>query len=346
MRRSPEFELPAALSASEPPEARGVPRDGVRMLVARPGGLHHAHFRDLPTFLRPGDLLVVNTSATLPAAVDGTRDGMPITVHFSTDLGDGSWVVELRPPGRATGPVHDATAGERIQLPSGAVLTLLASHPDGASASERLWRGNITTGPEPTRLMRDHGRPIAYSYVPGRWPLADYQTIFAREPGSAEMPSAARPFTPELVTRLIGAGVMITPLTLHTGVSSPEKHEPPLVERYHVPGSTARLVNLTRRSGGRVIAVGTTVTRALETVAASDGTVTSGNGWTDLLLNPDRPARAVDGLITGWHEPGTSHLRLLQAVAGAALVAAAYDEALRHRYLWHEFGDTCLLLPR
>jgi S-adenosylmethionine:tRNA ribosyltransferase-isomerase len=330
-----KFELPDELAATRPPEHR----DQVRLLVARPAGMEHARFGDLGTFLAPGDLLVVNTSATLAAAVDGTRrDGRPVTVHFSTALDDGTWLVEVRPTQNGTGPVPDACAGEGITLPAGVIVAL-------TEARGRLWRARV--GVEATVLdyLARHGRPVTYPYVKGRWPLDAYQTVFARVPGSAEMASAARPFTADLVTELVSAGVAVAPITLHTGVSSLEEGEPPLPERYRVPGTTARLVNLTRASGGRIVAVGTTVTRALESVAHVDGWVGPGSGWTDLVLGPNRRARAVDGLITGWHAPGASHLRLLEAVAGTDLVAAAYQDALRHRYLWHEFGDSCLFLP-
>jgi S-adenosylmethionine:tRNA ribosyltransferase-isomerase len=159
------------------------------------------------------------------------------------------------------------------------------------------------------------------------------------------MASAARPFSVELVTTLISSGVVIAPITLHAGVSSAEQGEPPPAESCEVPLSTARLINQTRSSGGRVIAVGTTATRAVESAADSDGTVRPATGWTDLVLGPDRPPRVVDGLITGWHDAGASHLLLLEAVAGPELVAAAYREAITSGYLWHEFGDSALLLP-
>jgi S-adenosylmethionine:tRNA ribosyltransferase-isomerase len=370
------FELPPGLAAGEPPEARGLRRDGVRLLVATPGGVRHTRFAELPRFLQPGDLVVVNTSATLPAAVDGhRRNRRPVTVHFSTALDDGTWLVELRPPGpAATGPVRDAVAGERVDLPDGATLTLLAGHPGGGRTSERLWRASIcvtangtggtdgaasTDGTASTAvpwLLARHGRPVAYGYVPRRWPLSAYQTVFATDGigegnpvhaavGSAEMPSAGRPFTTELVSRLVTRGIAVAPVTLHAGVSSLEKNEPPLAELYRVPPATARLVNATSAAGGRVVAVGTTVTRALETVADEDGAVTAGEGWTELVLGPDRPARTVDGLVTGWHQPGASHLLLLEAVAGPRLVGEAYRAAVQARYLWHEFGDSCLLLP-
>jgi S-adenosylmethionine:tRNA ribosyltransferase-isomerase len=333
------FELPAGLEAAAPPARR----DGVRLLVARPGGVEHARFAALGTFLSPGDLLIVNTSGTLAAAVDGTRhDGRAVTVHFATALDDGSWVVEVRPARDATGPVPDSRPGDVITLPGEVRVRLARPHPGGQI---RLWQAAVGVDGGVLAYLGRHGRPIRYSYLPVPVPLADYQTVFAREPGSAEMPSAGRPFTTELVTDLVTRGIGIAPITLHTGVSSQDPGEPPQPERYAVPGSTARLVNLTRAAGGRVVAVGTTATRALESAAGAAGVVRGRSGWTDLVLGEDRPARVVSGLITGWHAPGASHLDLLAAVAGAGLVDRAYAEAVRSRYLWHEFGDSCLLLP-
>ncbi len=328
-------------NATAPPEARGLARDEVRLLVAG-RSLTDTTFRALPEFLSPGDLVVVNRSATMAAALDGTReDGSQVVVHFATALDDGTWVVEVRPAGLSFGPVTDIRAGERIGLPTGAWLTVLETLPKQV----RLHRAAVALeGPFATMLER-HGRPISYGYVPDRWPLSSYQTIFATEPGSAEMPSAGRPFSHRVVTGLARRGVLVAPIVLHTGVSSPEVGEPPRPERFLVPASTAALVNHVRSQGGRVVAVGTTVTRALETVAARDGTTRAGDGWTDLVLGSARPARVVTGLVTGWHEPGASHVHLLEAVAGPDLVAAAYDEAEKRGYLWHEFGDSCLLLP-
>jgi len=376
------FELPHERSATVPPEARGLERDGVSLLVAEPERTRHVRFRELPAFLRPGDLLVVNTSKTLAAALDGWRGspgaaggearsatygflanrkksigrglGMgevrepgrrPVTVHFSTALDGGEYAVELRPPGRATGPVRDAVAGERVSLPGDTTLTLLEPYPDTSVEAPRLWRAESSAAEHVAGLLSRYGRPIAYGNVEGRWPLEAYQTVFARHPGSAEMPSAGRPFTERLVTSLVSAGVQIAPIVLHTGVSSLEDGEPPLPERFRVPRATALRVNATREWGGRVVAVGTTTARALETVAGTNRTVMAGEGWTDLVLGRDRRTRVVDGLVTGWHAPGASHLSLLEAVAGPELVERAYAEALATGYLWHEFGDTCLLLP-
>jgi len=314
------FHRPPDSDATEPPEARGVARDAVKLLVARSGGVSHARFADLGDYLRPGDLVVVNTSATLPAAVDGRRGGRAIAVHFSTARAEKLWVVELRPAGDMTGHLPDIRPGERIAMPGGAALVVGSSYPEPGVEGARLWMAR-------------------------QWPLRYYQTVFARQAGSAEMPSAARPFSTELVTAMVAAGIAIAPITLHTGVSSAEAGEPPTPEPFEVPAATARMVNSAHAAGSRVIAVGTTVTRALESAANADGAVRQAAGWTDLVLGPGRPARVVDGLVTGWHDASASHLLLLEAVAGPDLVATAYREAVERGYLWHEFGDSALLLP-
>jgi S-adenosylmethionine:tRNA ribosyltransferase-isomerase len=159
------------------------------------------------------------------------------------------------------------------------------------------------------------------------------------------MASAARPFDAGLVAELVARAVLIAPVTLHSGVSSLEGGESPYPERYRVPPSTARLVNAVRSWGGRVIAVGTTVVRALETVTGPDGVVEPGAGFTDLIVTPARGLRAVDGLLTGWHEPESSHLQLLEAAAGPDLLTRSYAAARAHGYRWHEFGDSHLILP-
>jgi S-adenosylmethionine:tRNA ribosyltransferase-isomerase len=332
--------LPERREAHAPPEERGLARDEVRMLVARAGGLVHARARDLPAHLRAGDVLVVNTSATLPAALPARgADGTPLTLHLSTPDGPRRWVVELRHAGQRYG---GGRAGETLALPAGASATLLAPYVVGA----RLWLAELDTGGEPLLgYLHRHGAPIRYGYVEREWPLADYQTIFALQPGSAEMPSAGRPFTGALVARLVARGIAIVPVLLHTGVSSQEAGEPPYPERYAVPAATARLVNAARGAGGRAIAVGTTVVRALETVARIDGSVEAGAGWTNHLVTPERGVRAVDGLLTGWHDPDATHLLMLEAVGGRDLVGASYDTAARAGYRWHEFGDVHLLVP-
>ncbi len=314
------------------------------MLAATPDGLSHATFADLARYLQPGDLLIVNTSATIPAAVDGSRDrGRAVTVDFSTPLDDGTWLVELRENSPEHARVLDASPGEVITLPGGMSVTLLYRYPE--SGGDRMWAAGVDVPGDVSTALTRHGRPIRYSYVPDPWPLSAYQTVFSRDPGSAEMPSAGRPFSGELVASLIASGITFAPITLHAGVASLETGEPPLPERYSVPEPTAQLINLARQSGRRVIAVGTTCTRAVESAADAAGFVRTSRGWTDLVLGLEHPARVVNGLITGWHDPEASHLALLQAVAGPDLVRAAYAEAERAGYLWHEFGDSCILLP-
>jgi S-adenosylmethionine:tRNA ribosyltransferase-isomerase len=313
----------------------------VAMLVASraDGTLTHACFCELGEFLRPGDLLVVNTSATLPAALPGVLDGEEVDLHLSTPATDRDWVVELRTADRL--PLRPPRMGSIVGLPGGASAELLAPY----LASSRLAVARLSL-PEPVEdYLGRHGHPIRYRHsVDGR-PIAEYQTIFARDPGSAEMPSAARPFTGELVAELAARGVMFAPVTLHCGVSSLEAGEHPYPERYRVPAQTAWLVNSVRWRGGRVIAVGTTVVRALETVAAPDGVVAAGSGVTNLTVTPERGLRSVDGLITGWHEPESSHLSLLEAAAGPDLLRRSYDAAYAGGYRFHEFGDSHLILP-
>jgi S-adenosylmethionine:tRNA ribosyltransferase-isomerase len=335
-----DFVLPAEREAHDPPEARGLPRDGVRMLVSRraTGEISHHAFRALPELLLPGDLVVINNTGTLPAQV---RAGGDLAVHFSTPLPDGAWLVELRQIKDTTSiPNGRGFPGQAIPLPSGAVLTL----EDRATA--RLWRARLSVAVVPYLLR--HGIPIRYSYVPQEWELSSYQTVFALEPGSAEMPSASRPFTPAVVTQLVARGVLIAPITLHAGVSSLEADEDPYPEPYDVPPATARLVNHVRADGGRVIAAGTTVVRALETAAlraGRDGTVEPSAGWTSHVVTPETGVTVVDGLLTGLHEPRSSHLRMLAAFADPDLLSRCYEAAITGGYLWHEFGDVHLMLP-
>jgi S-adenosylmethionine:tRNA ribosyltransferase-isomerase len=362
-----DFLLPPELEATRPPAERGLARDQVRLLVAGPGGgTQLARFAELARFLTAADLVVINTSATVNAALDGRTRGGAVAVHVCA-APPADHVVELRRPD-GHGPVTDAARGDVVTLPGGARLRLLTGYPDATvTRGSRLWRAawtlpaggpgvsgvsgvpgvpDRTDFPGVAGLLAAYGRPIRYGHLRSRPPLAAYQTIYADRPGSAEAVSAGLPFSGRVLARLAARGVGVAPIVLHTGVSSPEAGEPPLAERYAVPAGTARAVNQTRAAGGRVVAVGTTVVRALESAARPGGHVVQAGGWTELVLGPDRPARVVDGLITGWHEPGASHLLLLEAVAGAQLVERAYREALAARLLWHEFGDSCLLLPR
>jgi S-adenosylmethionine:tRNA ribosyltransferase-isomerase len=344
-RSGVRFHMTEESTAPAPPEVRGSSRDDVRLLVARPHGLEHLRFQDLPEQLEPGDLVVVNNSATVNAEIDAVRGGLPVVLHAASRLDHDTWVVELRTAPDASAPVLDAIPGETIgvgELP----VTLLAPYPHEDSSptgsGNRLWRARVE-GDLRTLLDR-HGRPIAYGYLDRRYPLSAYQSVFSRLPGSAEMASAGRPFTEGLVTRLVARGIAVAPVTLHTGVSSQEAGEGPQPEWFHVPAATARLAELTRAHGGRVVATGTTVTRALES-AVVEGVVRESWGWTDRVVTPEHPAVVVNGLITGWHDAQASHLLLVEAIAGTELAQAAYDGAVAGGYRWHEFGDSALFLP-
>jgi S-adenosylmethionine:tRNA ribosyltransferase-isomerase len=327
--------------AREPPEDRGRGRDDVRLLVARAkGALEHARFAELPGLLEPGDLLVLNTSATLPAAIAVSGPEAGLTLNLSTPARGAEshiWLAELRHAGERHRGGHE---GQVLLLPEGATAVLLERDPGG-----RLWRVSLHVPGSLERYLAHHGAPIRYRHVDHAWPLDRYRTVYATEPGSAEMPSAGRAVTPELVTRLIAGGVDLAPLVLHTGVSSLEFGETPQAERFRIPRFTAARVNLTRELGGRVIAVGTTVVRALQAATHADGRVRAAKGWAEVVIGPDTPIRAVDGLLSGFHDRDSSHLAILEAIAGRALLERSYDEALRAGYLRHEFGDSHLLLP-
>jgi len=351
LRPTTTFRAPPEANAGCPAEARGLARDEVRLMVGDPRGIRHTRFTDLPDHLRPGDLVVVNNSATVAGQLDATlvreRATAPVVVHVGARLEDGNRVVELRTAPHADRSVLDAEPGDRLRV--GAVeMKLRAPYPHAGSSptgsGNRLWRARVRG--DLVAALRRHGRPISYGYLDRSYPLSAYQSVFSTEPGSAEMPSAGRPFTDAVITRLVATGVGVAPITLHTGFSSQEAGEAPQPEWYDVPAATARLVTSTRAAGGRVVAVGTTVTRALESAVDAAGRVVPSRGWTERVVTADDPPRVVDGLVTGWHDPGASHLLLVEAVAGPELTQAAYDAATAEGYLWHEFGDAALLLRR
>jgi S-adenosylmethionine:tRNA ribosyltransferase-isomerase len=348
--QSLDFELPPELEAGEPPEARGLERDEVRLMVSYVSDdrVIHSRFRDLEDFLEAGDVLVINTSGTMNAALEAEReDGTQLELHLSTHLPADLWIVELRRlTGSATEPFRHAAPGETLRLPEGATATLHAPYPGNfvGSGGSRLWLSTLNLPSPLDEYLDRHGFPIRYGYVEESWPISYYRTVYATETGSAEMPSAGRAFTPELLTRLISGGVQFAPLILHTGVASLEDDEPPYEEFYRVPLDTARLVNAARAASRRVIAVGTTVVRALETVTAEDGITHPGEGWTRLVVTPEHGVRSVSAMLTGLHEPRSSHLAMLEALAGREHLRITYREALRESYLWHEFGDLHLIL--
>jgi S-adenosylmethionine:tRNA ribosyltransferase-isomerase len=394
------FRIPPGGEAGTPPELRRpagrVGADGradVRLMVARGAGdIAHRRFVDIVDEVAAGDVIVVNASAVIPAALDASGpDGSAFRLHLSTEQPGGFWVVEPRLPAGPGSLRFDGRPPAALRLPGGGRAELLAPYPPdtggdptGANAGRaatpaaahgadagaggpaspaipattageaaagnatgrfRLWLAHLEL-PEPVLdYLAEHGQPIRYAHVEGRWPIDAYQTVFSRVPGSVEMPSASRPFTDRLVTDLVAKGVTIVPIVLHTGVSSQEAGEAPYAERFEVPVATADVVNAARAAGGHVIAAGTTVVRALETTADRAGRAHPGHGWTELVVTPERGVRLVDGLITGWHEPESSHLAMLEAIAGRDLLEASYREAVAEGYRWHEFGDSHLILP-
>lgn len=349
-----EISIPPELEASQPPEARGLRRDQVRLMVSKYSSdqIEHMHFYDLPNFLDKGDVLVINTSRTRNAALRTVRaDGMELVLHLSTHLAEGLWTAEVRSVDADGKSKHfeGLLRGETLTLPDQVKLRLrepyVSDCHDNAMPSEVLWLAEVNFPDLLDDYLERYGFPIRYNYVKEKWPLSYYQTVYATESGSAEMPSAGRPFTSELLVELTSKGIQVAPLILHTGVSNLESHEPPYKEFYRLTSETAQIVNEARTSGKRVIAVGTTVVRALETVADINGNVHAGEGWTCLIVTPQRGLRAVTALLTGMHEPDASHLAILEALAGLPHVKIAYNEALQHGYLWHEFGDLHLIMP-
>jgi S-adenosylmethionine:tRNA ribosyltransferase-isomerase len=336
------FDRPVGLAAVRPAEAEARPRDAGRLLVSDIAGHHHARFFDLPQFIQPGDLLVVNRSATQPASLPAVGPAGPFTLNLCTDYGGGLWLAEPRHSPAEPGPLEQARSGLTISA-AGQDARLIAPYP----GIPRLWF--VQFSGDVQRLMARRGRPVRYGYLQGEYDLATYQTIFSAYPGSAEMPSAAYPFTRRVLDHLQRRGVRLASIVLHTGVSSLEVESEDLArhtlypEPYWVPRAAATAVNDARLEGRRVIAVGTTVVRALES-AWHHGRVRAASGFTRLYLHPERPPQVVSGLLTGLHDPVTSHLAMLYALAGPQRIREAYEVAVKEGYLWHEFGDSHLIL--
>ena len=343
------FNLPPELSAKEPPERRGLARDHVRLMVIDRAAhsVAHSRFDRLGEFLRAGDLLVFNTSRTLPASLTGCEApaGPCIEIRLAERLPDGSWLALLL---CQRGDPFTCGLRSGMEINFGEGLTGKVFERD--ERIPRLWKiGFSKQGSELLQVLYRLGRPIRYEYVSAPWDLDYYQTVYAREPGSAEMPSAGRAFTWRLLFDLRRRGVQIAYIVLHTGLSSYMDDELDAQhlaseEEFFISPQAAQKLNDARAGGHRVIAVGTTVVRALESVADEDGLIRPGHGYTRLRLTADYKLTAVDGLLTGLHEPEASHLDLLTAFLPADKIRAAYEDAVRRGYLWHEFGDLNLIV--
>lgn len=307
---------------------------------------------DLARLLRPGDLLVVNDAATLPSSLAGTTESNePVEVRLAGEAEDGTWRAILFGAGDWRARTEDRPEPPSVR--AGAVIRfdgLSATVESVDAASRRLVRLRFAaSGASLWRALYRAGRPVQYSYLRGPLALWHVQTAYAARPWAVEAPSAGFALTWELLLELRRRGVTVARITHAAGLSSTGDEaldaRLPLAERFEVPAETVRAVDETRANGGRVIAVGTTVARALESAAeAGDGRLVPLSGTTELLLGPERHPRVVDGLITGVHEAATSHYTLLESFAPRALLDRAHAFAARERYLGHEFGDTVLVL--
>ena len=309
----------------------------------------HGNLTELPDLLRAGDLVVVNDAATLPAALRlSSHDAeLRLAAHapggefFAIVLGAGTW----RTPTERRGPASRLTVGER--LASGALTaTVTAVDP----ADPELLRVRFDqTGAAFERALYASGAVVQYSYLTRPLELWDVQSRFSARPWAFEPPSAGLPLTFELLFELRRRQVALASLSHAAGLSSTGKasldRRLPLPERYEIPEETRVAIERTRAAGGRVVAVGTTVVRALESSFLEHGVLTSGPGVARLVLSPGFRPRVVSGLLTGMHEPRTSHFALLSAFAPSALLERALESAARAGYLQHEFGDSCLILP-
>lgn len=342
------FTLPSELAAKEPPERRGIARDKVRLMVINrtTDRVEHSRFDNLGEYLRPDDLLVFNTSRTLPAAIDGCElNGSCMQVRLAQHLPDDSWLALLL---CQEGNPFGCGLRNGMEIDFGQGLSGKVYNQD--EHIPRLWKLRFSkSGTELMDLLYRLGHPIRYEYVSAPWDLDYYQTVYAKEPGSAEMPSAGRAFSWKLLFDLKRRGIETAHVVLHTGLSSYMDDEldaqhPASEEEYFISQTAAEKINHTHQQGGRVIAVGTTVVRALESVADRTGKVEAGHGYTRLHITSEHQLKTVDGLLTGLHEPSASHLDLLSAFLPAQNIRLAYEDAVQKRYLWHEFGDLNLIV--
>lgn len=348
MTTSPiHFELPQQLACPLPTEERGIARDEVRLLVSNHDGddIQHRKFKELADYLTEGDVLVVNDSATVAAALPiRLENDQAARLHLSTQLDDRHWLAEIRAVhSNQSKRWREGTAGQSFDLPGGGQATLIAPYYQD-TRQLHLWKISLKLPLSWQEYLHQYGSPIKYQNLDRVYPLDYYQTFFSTIPGSAEMPSAARGFTANMVESLVLKGIQIIPITLHTGVSSLETGEMPYPETVLISPLNAARINLAKAQGKRIIAVGTTAVRAIETASNSQGKVTAFNGKSELYILPGYQMKVIDGLLTGFHEPEASHLYMLQALASKQHLRKAYKAAIQQGYYWHEFGDLHLIL--
>lgn len=342
-----QFDLPQQLACPKPTEERNLARDQVRLLVTTNSGkIEHSVFRDFVLYLQKGDVLVVNTSATVPSALPVSfADGGKGKLHLSTGLNSREWLAEIREiTGTKTRRWHGGVEGMEFQLPSGTIVTLKKKYYKNEQWLH-LWVVDLDTNQPVQKYLTENARPIQYDKLDRQYPLSYYQTFFSFHPGSAEMPSAGRGFTKKIIEALLKKGVVLAPLILHTGVSSLEENETPYPEYMEIDPVSATIINTAKNQGRRIIAVGTTCIRAIETAADPHGVVQPYRGNTELFIDEIYSMKVADGLLTGFHEPKASHLNMLQSIGGFEHINRAYQEAITAGYHWHQFGDLHLILP-
>ena len=340
-----EFVLPSELEAHEPPELRGLRRDQVRLLVLPRSADQppvHTRFAEIGNYLRSGDLLVVNNSRTLPALLEARDEtGAPVEVRLAQRRASDRWDALI-----LNGRTHIGRSGMRLDFGQNLTAQVIAPNPD----LPFLWQVQFDICcAELLNLIYRIGIPIRYSYIAGALPLDLYQTVYAAAPGSVEMVSAGRPFSWELLLNLERQGLRLATISLHTGISSTrddaiDATHPNYEEEYDLPEATVQAIHDCHQRRGRVVAVGTTVVRTLESVAAQNDGLAAAHGWTRLHIAAGHQLRVVDGLLTGLHEPQSSHLDLLSAFIEPQRLKAVYLQAIEKGYLWHEFGDMNLIV--
>ena len=343
-----EFKLPKQLACPLPTEERNIARDEVQLLVTSKDGVEaHTFFRNFADFFQAGDVLVVNTSATQAAAFSLILpDGKEGRIHFSTQINKHEWLAEIRAvKGNKTVRWQQGEANMQFQLVEGLSIRLVSNFYKN-KAMLNLWRVRVAADKDFQSYLTDYGQPIRYENLDKSYPLDYFQTAFSFHAGSSEMPSAGRGFTPQLIDKLLQKGVVFAPILLHTGVSSLEENESPYPEYFEVNPISAAILNHAKRNGNRVIAVGTTAVRAVESATNAAGKVIPEKGHTNLYIKSDYRMKTVNGLLTGFHEPKASHLHMLQALAGVDHIEKAYAAAIGHEYYWHQFGDLHLILSK
>ncbi|MFD1738200.1 S-adenosylmethionine:tRNA ribosyltransferase-isomerase [Bacillus salitolerans] len=334
-----QFEIPTTQSANIPIELTGKSRDSVRMMVLdrKTGQFSNHHFNELDSFLQPGDVVVLNNSRTIPAVLKGKQGKREVEIRLSRRVSAQTWEALI------VGGIYSNT--KCIEFSNEVTATI-----EGQGSERPLVVLSFSVGgADFYQFIYKYGEPIRYEYIEHPWPLEAYQTVYASVPGSVEMPSAGRAFTWQLLNRLKKKGIEVVILQLHAGLSyygndrwpNPTNHP----EAFHIPLHTAKVINQAKKDRRRIIAVGTTVVRAIETVADDNGHVRSGEGTTRLYIKAGMKLKAIDGLITGLHEPEASHLDLLTSLIEKKKLIHAYEAALKQGYLWHEFGDMNLILP-